>query len=487
MPKGLVILHLDGVGHSFLERALREGRMPAVARLIEEEGYRSLEYRCGIPSTTPFCQAGILYGDNREIPSYRWWDKEAGLLVAFGHGSTFKKVAHRYFQDAEPLTRGGAVIGSCYPAGARDTFGLAYHETSYSGGEDSHSALRVILPFFASGRRVGDWLRHAGWAIGRTTASAVTDGLRGRPPAAPYVLSDMLEEIFLHHVARYAVKQAMDRGYPAIYAGFYAYDETAHAFGPEDAYSFEMLKHVDRTIADIAAHRTGGRGTPGEYELVILSDHGQVETDPFAGGDGRTLGELLAARLPGYAVSEFKGGRHGPPPEEARGHLVLTYSGGLAHLYFTDRPGRLGSRELELLQPGLAAAIASLSRVAFVMLRDEDGGGLLVHAGGRLRLGGGEARELLAAYDEPDLLARQLQRLNSFERSGDMVIFGAFRGGRQVNFEHQVGGHGSVGGEQVKPFLLVKEEWGIDVGGVEGAADLHPILSRLRDRLAAAG
>ncbi|HVD00773.1 MAG TPA: alkaline phosphatase family protein [Candidatus Dormibacteraeota bacterium] len=488
MGKGLVILHLDGVGHAFLDRALHAGRMPAVARLIEEESYRSLEYRCGIPSTTPFCQAGILYGDNREIPSYRWWDKETGLLVAFGHGSSFEKVADRYFQGAEPLTRGGAVIGSCYPAGAKDTFGLAYHEPRYAGSEESHSALRILVPFFASPARVGDWLRHGAWAVGRTTAATLGDLVHGRPAAAPYVVSDMLGEIFLHHVARYAVKQAMDRDFATIYAGFYAYDETAHGFGPEDPYCLDMLRHVDRTIADIAAHRTGRRGTPSEYELVILSDHGQVESLPFGAGDGRTLGELLAARLPGYDVTEYKGGRHGPQREPVEGRIALTYSGGLAHLYFTDRPGRLGADEVDRLQPGLADAIASLERIAFVLLRDRFGGALLVHGGDRLPLGDAAAREFLSAYDDdPALLARQLERLNTFERSGDMVIFGGYRNGREFNFEHQVGGHGSIGGEQVKPFLLVKEEWGIDTGRVEGAADLHPILSGLRDRLAAAG
>jgi hypothetical protein len=34
--------------------------MPFLRRLIDEEGYEALPYRCGLPSTTPFCQAGIL-------------------------------------------------------------------------------------------------------------------------------------------------------------------------------------------------------------------------------------------------------------------------------------------------------------------------------------------------------------------------------------------------------------------------------------------
>src|SRR5215469_13935315 len=102
--RGLVIIHVDGLSHRHLTRAVKLGYMPFTARLIEQEGYEALPYRCGVPSTTPFAQAGILYGDNSEIPSYRWWDKEAGLLVAFGSGSTFNRVADRYFAGRKPLT-----------------------------------------------------------------------------------------------------------------------------------------------------------------------------------------------------------------------------------------------------------------------------------------------------------------------------------------------------------------------------------------------
>src|SRR2546430_14874977 len=100
--------------------------MPFVKHLIDAEGYVIHRYRCGVPSTTPFAQAGILYGDNSEIPSFRWWDRERRVLVQFGAGSTFKKVAEKYFRGCEPLTKGGACIAACYPAGAPDDLGLAH-------------------------------------------------------------------------------------------------------------------------------------------------------------------------------------------------------------------------------------------------------------------------------------------------------------------------------------------------------------------------
>ncbi|HYM96688.1 MAG TPA: hypothetical protein VET26_05275, partial [Candidatus Sulfotelmatobacter sp.] len=59
------------------------------------------------------------------------------------------------------------------------------------------------------------------------------------------------------------------------------------------------------------------------------------------------------------------------------------------------------------------------------------------------------------------------------------------KGDRQINFENQAGGHGSIGGEQLHPFVLARKECGIDTSRVIGAHELHPILCALRDRLAA--
>ena len=95
-----------------LMQALQDGDMPYTQQLIDSEGYAIHRYRCGVPSTTPFAQAGILYGDNSEIPSFRWWDRERRLLVQFGAGSTFKKVADKYFQGCLPLTLDSACIAA---------------------------------------------------------------------------------------------------------------------------------------------------------------------------------------------------------------------------------------------------------------------------------------------------------------------------------------------------------------------------------------
>ena len=238
------------------------------------------------------------------------------------------------------------------------------------------------------------------------------------------------------------------------------------------------LQHVDHTIRKIASAR-GDR-----YELVVLSDHGQVDTIPFAGTRGRPLGEVLAGLLPGFRVQEMKGKAYGVPDDEAKGRVNVTLSGGLAHLYFTERRDRLGYRDLMAVHPQLVRGLAGLEQIAVLMARDGEAD-VFWKAGQELP--GPATKAMLAGYDEPDILLRQLSRLNSFKAAGDIILFGAFIGGKQVNFENQAGGHGAIGGEQLHPFLLAKREWGVDTSLVEGAHELHPILSRLRDDLIGVG
>jgi hypothetical protein len=449
--------------------------MPFLRSFIERERYVIHPYRCGLPSTTPFAQAGILYGDNREIPSFRWWDRERRVIVQFGAASTFKKVADKYFHDAHPLTRDGACIAACYPAEAADDFGISYQDRTYGQDPKSRSAASVLVPYLANPLHVGDWLWQAIAVFARTARDYAEARAAGRHPARSYVATDVAEEVFIHHLTRYAVAKAMREGYSPIYAGFYAYDETAHAFGPADAASAGILKHVDHTIEKISAAR-------GDlYELVVLSDHGHVETTPFASAAGKRFGEVLAALLPGHRVQEAKGDTYGPAEKDAEGTVISTHSGGLAHLYFADRRERMDCRDVRARFGALLNGLAGLREVAMLMLRDGDEN-VFVTPRGELR---GEAvKPLLAGYDEPDVLFEQLTRLNSFRQAGDVIAFGAFIDGKQINFEGQAGGHGSIGGEQLHPFVIAKKDWDMDLSGVTGAQGLHPILSALRDRLA---
>jgi len=478
--KGLVVIHVDGLSLGRLEAAVSRGHMPYVAQLLGRAGYQALPYRCGVPSTTPFAQAGILFGDNSEIPSYRWWDKKANLLVAFGSGSTFARVAQRYFVGRVPLTEGGACIAALYRAGATDRFGPAYEERHRPDQHDAGG--RAIAAFLLNPVALYFWIRHSGLALFRIASEYFQARLARRRTADVYVVADIYHEVVVHHLTRFALLEAMDEGLRTIYACFYTYDEAAHAFGPTDPNTLRVLRHIDSSIR-LASERSLNNRAGVEYAIAVLSDHGQVETTPFSAIHGRRLGSYLSDWLPDHVVSEHRGqvfGGRGSP----RGRVEVTYSGGLAHIYFADLSGRLDATAVESAFPGLITRLARLEGVGIVMLKDPDGG-MLVTADREhsLRLPlPEETRSLLERFDSAEILAQQLRRLNSFDASGDLIVFGSYDGDKQVNFEDQVGGHGSIGGDQLHPFLLAKTEWGIDTSSVTNASDLYPKLVALRDR-----
>lgn len=476
MNGGLVVMHVDGLSSAALAEAVAGGRMPAVKRLLEEEDYEILPYHCGVPSTTPFAQAGILYGDNSEIPGFRWWDRKAGAVIGFGAKGTFKQVAHRYFRGLRPLCEGGACIAACYPAGAAETFGLTYRDSSHGSGD--RTAADTVLPWLRNPLHLADMLGHGAQAVGRTLVADLEARARGQLPARSYVISEMLEEVFLHHLTRYAARRAMDSGYPSIYAAFYAYDETGHAFGPEDGYTRAMLRHVDHSVASLADRRENN-DSGRRYELVVLSDHGQIETTPIRALAGAPLGELISRSLPGCRV-EDKSGAWGPK-DDPKTHVLLAHSGGLSHLYFTAFPDRLGYRELAARFPHLPGMLAGTPGVGLLLGREGEQN-VLLSAAGELTFGraAGAAAGVLGRYGEPELLARQLDRLNSFQNSGDLLLIGAWDGRRQANFEDQAGGHGSIGGAQADPFLLVRRSWKLDTSAIEGAHAVHPLLMSIR-------
>ena len=235
-PGGLVIIHVDGLAYRYLQQALGEGRMPFTQHLIEREGYRALPWRCGIPSTTPYVQAGLMFGDNRQIPSFRWWDKEAGRLIVFGGLSTFKYVSEKYFQGTAPLLANGAAIATCYTAEAVETYRLTYLQRERLRRGDSptkHSSVRYTIQHMAA-----SWVMHPGHVLDIFRVGIVQvwkayhrhrrTVKRGSRSAVKYLATSVLEEMLLHQMTRHATIQAMRENYPIIYSAFYSYDGYYH-------------------------------------------------------------------------------------------------------------------------------------------------------------------------------------------------------------------------------------------------------------------
>ena len=79
--RGLVMLQIDALAHSDLLRAIERGYCPTIAKLLDGRGFELRRWFCGLPSATPYCQAGIFHGENDGIPAFRFYDKPARKII----------------------------------------------------------------------------------------------------------------------------------------------------------------------------------------------------------------------------------------------------------------------------------------------------------------------------------------------------------------------------------------------------------------------
>ncbi|HEU4584669.1 MAG TPA: hypothetical protein VFR95_02920, partial [Gemmatimonadaceae bacterium] len=79
--RGLVALQIDALAYADLRRALRLGYCPTLERLLRERKFHIRRWFCGLPSATPYCQAGIFHGENAGIPAFRFYDKAARRVI----------------------------------------------------------------------------------------------------------------------------------------------------------------------------------------------------------------------------------------------------------------------------------------------------------------------------------------------------------------------------------------------------------------------
>src|SRR5262245_23369223 len=100
---GLVMIQVDGLGEGVLRRALREGRMPFLRRLVERDGHRIHSLYSGLPSSTPAVQAELFYGVRSAVPAWRYRDPELHRLLTMGEPSAAAAIEERLSASHEGL------------------------------------------------------------------------------------------------------------------------------------------------------------------------------------------------------------------------------------------------------------------------------------------------------------------------------------------------------------------------------------------------
>ena len=528
--RGLVALQIDALAYADLRRALRLGYCPTLERLLRERKFHLRRWFSGLPSATPYCQAGIFHGENAGIPAFRFYDKEARRVITCNAPHGVQYIRDRI--DVPGALSGGSSYVNLLDGDAQTVaFTVATRDRTsiYRRLGGTRMALLIVLHPVRVARMafqsVWEWVREE-WE--RAVAQ-----LRGRATHAegifPFVR--ILSNVIVRELQTIAITLDVYLGVPVIYSTYMQYDELAHHFGPSSRQALSDLRRTDARIAEIERmiRATNARG----YDLVILSDHGMTPAASYRVRFGESLGATVRRLLRDTAVEGLEPGvldsasedseysdvgaqivetvthvsdrrhrrlrrmlrhtrdwirsRYGLReiifPEkyfvDPRHDVVVTYSSCLALIYFAQRPQQLGLDEItsDPRSAGLYDALLKHPGIGLVATR-ADGAVHLRSRAGAAVIDGGTLRVLeganpLEPYGTAPYVIRAVHDLVSQPNSGDLVLFGDYDGYEIVSFDDQVGAHGCAGGDQVYPFIITPPELDLSDAVLEDARDIH--------------
>jgi hypothetical protein len=532
------MLQMDALAYVELRRAIELGYCPTMSKMVREEGYTMRRWFCGLPSATPYCQAGIFHGENDGIPAFRFYDKALRRVITCNAPEGVQYIRDRIHSPG--ALAGGSSYVNLLDGDARTvafTVATRQRTSVYQRLGGTRMALLMLLHPIRLARilvqAVLEWLREeweraAGELARKRTHS---EGL--------FPFLRIASNVVIRELQTMAILLDIYLGVPVIYSTFMQYDELAHHFGPSSWQALRDLRRTDARVREIKRMIEHHSGRP--YDLVILSDHGMTPSSSYRVQFGETLGSTVQRVLEGDAIrvgdappslhesfadtSEYAD--MGPQVVEAvaqitprskrrsrrmlrrmrdwlrreygirelllpekyrvqqRHDVVVTYSSCLALVYFASEPGRLELAEIvserrraylysTMLGHPGVGLIATLNGPA-VHLESARGRALLLD--GVIDVLSGE--NPLTAYGTEPYLLRAVERLVRQPNAGDLVIFGAYDGYEIVSFDDQIGAHGAAGGNQVYPFIVGPSSLGLEDALLEDARDIHSaVMSR---------
>jgi uncharacterized membrane protein YvlD (DUF360 family) len=525
---GLLLLEIDGLAHDVLQRALRDGNAPTLQRWVDDGSHQLVRWETDWSSQTGACQAGILHGDNTDMPAFRWWEKERGAPIVTNHPRDAAELERRVSDGRGLLFSDGA------------------SRANILSGDAPHSLLTMSTVLDVRRGRLGqDYFTYfsSPYNVARTLLLTVYDVGAELLYAAQQRRRDVRPRV--HRGLSYAVMRAyatavqldlqvesvigdLEAGRPVIYTTFLAYDEVAHHSGIERADTLAVLRRVDRRIRRLAAAAEARGARP--YRVAVLSDHGQTQGATFRDRYGETLealvqrvcgiddaavaaeasGEDEAAGRLGAALTEAgtgdsagaravriatrahrtRGGevrvsqKHpeqaaaAPATEDALPEVSVMASGNLGLITFPRLPGRVTRAAIDEHYPDLLRTLRDHAGIGFVVVRDTAGHDVVLGAAGEHDLATGvvDGVDPLAPFGPR--AAQHVARTAAFGHCPDILINSAFwaQTAEVAAFEELVGSHGGLGGGQAHPFLLAPSSLPLPDEEIVGAAHVHQVL-----------
>ncbi|MCP3100092.1 alkaline phosphatase family protein [Myxococcus sp. K15C18031901] len=477
------MVHLDGVSKALLDEAIVSGRMPFVSRLIRSGMFHLDDAFWGAPTSTPYFQAGLLYGlRESNLPAYAWFDRELGRKVRMSNPADAQEIDQRLRGAGREslLDGGGHGYFSLFRAGADNALSMS---TLASFQQMARAFSYEMMGLTAAGTR-GVWrfLRSFGSDTWNATREVIqwSRALHDWRHEPAFLVSRLLLQRLGWSFAHTKAVVDMVRGVPVIYLVYGNYDEVAHRRGPRSPLALAELHRVDAHLAELYAV---ARSVQRPYDVVFFSDHGHVDSLPLEQRQGRRLASLLlegaSAGPSDDVVRGLCNGRAPPSPDtspRAPFTPVISECGNFAHLYLTGAREPSEARALLARHPEVLGRATREPDLGIVALRRGGSAAAIIQGG---VYGPDELeRAPLSSEFSRRAVADLLRGLPSMTTAGDLILFGAaVRRGGTVGFAWEFGSHGGVTRTEAQSLVCWPADAPLDLSGLGHAAQLHERLA----------
>ncbi len=511
---GVLFVQLDGLGHDVLAEAIDSGRVPFLAALVNGGSHRLIGWECDLSSQTGAMQAGILLGDNGNMPAFRWYEKDSGRILVSNRPQDAADIEARQSHGNGLLVDGGVSRGNVFSGDAPDAM-FTFSTAKQRPLRDQRSFGFVVATPFALFRilvlmvvEVVRELREARRARRRGVEPSMHRG-------GVYPLLRAGTTVALAEVTFSLLMADIVRGVPSAYVDLVGYDEVAHHSGIRAEEALDTLTRIDDALARML---TALDHAPRPFHLVVLSDHGQTQGSTFLQRYGESLDDVvrrLAAAsvaapvlaeegwnnvnglLTDAAAEDSRLGRVvarvtrrrttdgevvlGPDTERdlpTDEDVVVLASGNLGLLSFPRLPGRATRQQIDAAHPGLLDTLRRHPGIGFLLVRDELLGDLALGPDGHRRLDDDTVEGADPLQPFGPHAADHLRRTSGFVNCPDVVVNSFYdpTTDEGAAFEELIGFHGGMGGAQCHPFVLAPTAFHVPDRHLVGAEQIHGVF-----------
>jgi len=506
----LLIVQIDGLARSVLEHAIATGRMPFLARVLARGHHELVPMSVGLPTSTPAFQMAAMYGVPPDIPGFHYHDKRRRVDIYFPRAGDAAIVESEQARGRVGIVRGGSTYGCVFTGGADNNL-FSFTMIKRPSG---HGVLRGISAIVIVG-----WVTLKGAvltaievsrALLRFVADPVSAGTQGwKWLAIKLGLSVWLREFFTLAVAR-----DLYAGVPVIYVNYLDYDVVGHAYGPRHRRALRALRRVDGSLRQL--WRAARRVPEYQYDIYVLSDHGQAPCTPFDRLHGgrrieqqllddvfdpagvRDVGPerparrvasgikgYLRGRAPGlfqrfvnYLEHDFPWRLGGVRAAGERAGVRVIAAGPNAFVYFVDTQEPLTIERIEKRYPGLGEELSRTVGIGLVFARSE-AGPVCFHRGRRHRLGRTDPGPFAGRADL-ELVLAGVHDLMAMPSAGDLVLYGIEAAEGDVSFVGEVGAHAGPSESELHTFVVAPRGSGLR-SPVRHPLELYPHFARYQE------